>query len=175
MSFLSWLGYLHDQLTKATAVLSAIFIAMISVLYCSEVVTRYFLHTPTSWTAAVAIYLMLYTTVLMMPYLVMVEDHVSVTIGDYLPPKGAYALAVIVLITAVIVCGVSTFISAEETIRAFRRGVRTTDTLFIPKWWLLAPIVYGLGSSTIHFARQLYVKLFKNNTHAQRTEVSGAA
>jgi hypothetical protein len=60
-----------------------------------------------------------------------------------------------VLATCVVVCALSTFISAQETLRAFDRGVRTTDTLFIPKWWLLAPVVYGLGSSTLHFARRL--------------------
>lgn len=170
MSLLSQLARLHDRMTRLGAVISAIFIAAISLLYCSEVVTRYFLHTPSSWTAAVAIYLMLGTVLLMMPYLVMAEDHVSITIGNYLPPRVAHVLAVGVLATCVAVCGISTFISAEEMLRALRRGVRTTDTLFIPKWWLLAPIVYGLGSSTLHFARH-FVRLLSTKT-APSAEVS---
>jgi TRAP-type C4-dicarboxylate transport system permease small subunit len=170
MSVFSQLAKLHDLVTHIGARIAAVFIAAISLLYCSEVVTRYFLHSPSSWTAAVAIYLMLGTVLLMMPYLVMVEDHISVTIGNYLPPRAAYILAVGVLFTCVLVCGISTYISAEETLRALRRGVKTTDTLFIPKWWLLAPIVYGLGSSTLHFCRH-FLRLLSVKT-APRAEVS---
>jgi TRAP-type C4-dicarboxylate transport system permease small subunit len=155
MSIASWLARLHDRVTVGGAWLAALCIGAITLLYCSEVVTRYFLRAPSSWTAGVAVYLMLGAVLLVMPYLVMGDDHVSITVGDYLPPRTARWLALWVLATSVIVCALSAFISLEETLRAFSRGVRTTDTLFIPKWWLLAPVVYGLGSSTIHFARQL--------------------
>jgi TRAP-type C4-dicarboxylate transport system permease small subunit len=146
-------------------------IGAITLLYCGEVVARYFLRTPTSWTAAVAIYLMLGTVLLVMPYLVMREDHVSITVADYLPPRAARRLALWVLGASVVVCAISTYISAEETLRVFSGGVRTTDTLFIPKWWLLAPVVYGLGSSTVHFARQ-FARLLRSPHKAPRAEAS---
>jgi TRAP-type C4-dicarboxylate transport system permease small subunit len=171
MSPLSWLAWLHDRLTVIGAGLAALFIGAITLLYCAEVVTRYFLRAPTSWTAAVAIYLMLGTVLLVMPYLVMREDHVSITVADYLPPRTAHVLALWVLGASVVVCAISTYISAEETLRAFTRGVRTTDTLFIPKWWLLAPVVYGLGSSTVHFARQ-FARLRRSSPNAPRAETS---
>jgi TRAP-type C4-dicarboxylate transport system permease small subunit len=161
MSFLSWLARLHDRVTVVGAGIAAVLIGAITLLYCGEVVTRYFLRMPTSWTAAVAIYLMLGTVLLIMPYLVMQEDHVSITVADYLPKRVAYGLALVILAASVVVCAISTYISAEETLRAFNRGVRTTDTLFIPKWWLLAPVVYGLGGSTIYFARQ-FVRLLRS-------------
>lgn len=172
MFLLSWLAWLHDRVTVAGAGLAALLVGAISVLYCGEVVARYVLNAPSSWTAAVAIYLMLGTVLLVMPYLVMVDDHVSITIADYLSPRAGYWLAVSMLGASVAVCAVSTFISAEETLRAFTRGVRTTDTLFIPKWWLLAPVVYGLGSSTIHFARQLALRLRSPDKAAPHTESS---
>ena len=172
MSVLSWLARLHDRLTIAGAGVAALLIGGITLLYCCEVVTRYFLRAPTSWTAAVAIYLMLGTVLLIMPYLVMQEDHVSITVADYLPPRAGYRLALCMLGTSVVVCAISTFISAEETLRAFTRGARTTDTLFIPKWWLLAPVVYGLGSSTIYFARQLARLLRSPDKTAPRAESS---
>jgi TRAP-type C4-dicarboxylate transport system permease small subunit len=171
MSLLSWLAWLHDRVTVAGAQLSALAVGAIAVLYCGEVVSRYFLHAPSSWTAAVAIYLMLGTVLLAMPYLVMADDHVSITIADYLPPRAARWLALWVLATCVVVCALSTFISAQETLRAFDRGVRTTDTLFIPKWWLLAPVVYGLGSSTLHFARRLALTI-RSSSKAPGPETS---
>ena len=153
------------------AAVAALFVGAITLLYCTEVVARYFLRAPSSWTAAVAIYLMLGTVLLIMPYLVMREDHVSITVADYLPPRTAYRLALWVLGVSMVVCGISAFISAQETLRAFTRGVRTTDTLFIPKWWLLAPVVYGLGSSTVHFARQ-FTRLLRTPHKAPRAEAS---
>src|SRR5262245_31035485 len=172
MSLLSWLARLHDRVTIAGAGIAALFIGAITLLYCGEVVARYFLRAPSSWTAAVAIYLMLGTVLLIMPYLVMQEDHVSITIADYLPPRAAYLLALSMLGASVVVCAISTFISVEETVRAFTRGVRTTDTLFIPKWWLLAPVVYGLGSSTIYFARQFARLLLSPDKAPPRAETS---
>ena len=153
------------------AAIAALLIGAITLLYCCEVVTRYFLRAPTSWTAAVAIYLMLGTVLLVMPYLVMREDHVSISVADYMPPRAAHVLALWVLGASVVVCAISAYISAEETLRAFTRGVRTTDTLFIPKWWLLAPVVYGLGSSTIHFARH-FARLLRSPHQAPRAETS---
>jgi TRAP-type C4-dicarboxylate transport system permease small subunit len=172
MSISSWLAWLHDRVTMVGAAVAALLVGTITLLYCSEVVARYFLRTPSSWTAAVAIYLMLGTVLLIMPYLVMRQDHVSITIADYLPPRAGYRLALWVLGASVVVCSISTFISAQETLRAFTRGVRTTDTLFIPKWWLLSPVVYGLGSSTIHFARQFARLLRYPDKTAPRAEVS---
>src|SRR5262245_58785943 len=171
MSIASRLAGLHDRVTVLGARIAALCIGAITLLYCSEVVTRYFLRAPTSWTAAVAVYLMLGTVLLAMPHLVMQQDHVAITVADYLPPRTAYWLALLVVAVSIVVCGIATFISYQETVRAFSRGVRTTDTLFIPKWWLLAPIVYGLGSSTLHFARQL-VRLFISASPAPKAEAS---
>jgi TRAP-type C4-dicarboxylate transport system permease small subunit len=171
MSILSWLGRLHDWMTVVGAAIAALLIGAITLLYCGEVVARYFLRTPTSWTAAIAIYLMLGAVLLVMPYLVMREDHVSITIADYLPPRAAHRLALWVLGASAVVCAISTYISAEETLRAFSGGVRTTDTLFIPKWWLLAPVAYGLGSSTVHFARQ-FARRLRPPHKAPRAEAS---
>lgn len=171
MSIVSLLAGLHDRVTVIGAWIAALCIGAITLLYCSEVVTRYFLRAPTSWTAAVAVYLMLGTVLLAMPHLAMQQDHVAITVANYLPPRTAYWLALGVLAVSVIVCGIATFISYQETVRAFGRGVRTTDTLFIPKWWLLAPVVYGLGSTALHFARQL-VRLFNSSPNAPKAEVS---
>ncbi|HEX5958234.1 MAG TPA: TRAP transporter small permease [Hyphomicrobiaceae bacterium] len=174
-SILSWLAWLHDRITVLGARIAALLVGAITLLYCVEVVDRYFLHAPSSWTAAVAIYLMLGTVLLMMPYLAMGDDHVSIAVAEYLPQRPAYLLSLVALGASIVVCGLSAFISFQETLRAFERGVRTTDTLFIPKWWLLAPIVYGLGSATLHFARRLAGRLRssgKATTAASGTEAS---
>jgi len=159
MSVLTGLGRLHDFVTRMGAIAAALCLGAIGLLYFSEVLSRYFLHAPTSWTAAVSIYLMLVVTMLMLPFLTMKNDHVTVSMNEYLPGPVARGLTVAAIAAATIVCLVSTYITYEEMARAFMRGTRTTDTLFIPKWWLMAFIVYGLASTTIHFARQFWTSI----------------
>lgn len=159
MSFLTGLGRLHDLLTRAGAIASALCLGTIGVLYCSEVMSRYFLNAPTSWTAAVSIYLMLATTMLMLPFLTMTNDHIAVTLNDYLPEWAGRWLGIFAIASSAVVCLASSYIAYEEMARTYMRGIRTTDTLFIPKWWLLAFIVYGLTSTTVHFIRQLWTTL----------------
>lgn len=159
MSVLSGLGRLHDVVTRVGAVASALCLGAIGLLYCSEVLSRYFLNAPTSWTAAVSIYLMLITTMLMLPFLTMTNDHVAVTLDEYLPRWASRGLAIFAVASSAVVCLASAYIAYEEMARTFARGIRTTDTLFIPKWWLLAFVFYGLASTTIHFFRQLWTSL----------------
>lgn len=159
MSVLTGLGRLHDFVTRAGAAAAALCLGAIGLLYFSEVLSRYFLHAPTSWTAAVSIYLMLAVTMLMLPFLTMTNDHVAVSMTEHLPQPVVRALTIATIGASVIVCLASTYITYEEMARAYARGIRTTDTLFIPKWWLMALIVYGLASTTIHFARQLWTSI----------------
>jgi len=154
MSVLTGLGRLHDFVTRAGAVAAALCLGAIGLLYFSEVLSRYFFHAPTSWTAAVSIYLMLVVTMLMLPFLTMQNDHVAVSMNDYFPVAVARCLTITTIAASALVCLASTYITYEEMARTYARGIRTTDTLFIPKWWLMGFIVYGLASTTIHFARQ---------------------
>ena len=156
MSILHLLAAVHDGLTRLSAILSALCLGGIVVLYCGEVVMRYGLDSPTSWSAAVSVYLLLATVMLMMPRLTSEAEHVSASlIDDLFPAEAARMLAIAIMAVACIICAVSAYFSFSEATRAFSRGTLTTDTLYIPKWWLLALVVYGLTSSSIHFARHV--------------------
>ncbi|MCI5076587.1 TRAP transporter small permease [Oricola sp.] len=156
LSFLHALGRQHDRLTRLGAVISALCLGGIVVLYGGEIVTRHFLHSPTSWSSAVAVYLLLATVMLMLPSLTMNIDHVAVSIAEeHFTPRYAFLSAAAVLAISAAICFLSAFFSLSETMRAFTRGTLTTDTLFVPKWWLLSLVVYGLTSATIHFIRHL--------------------
>ena len=160
MQLFQLLAAVHDAVTRLTAILSALCLAGIVALYCGEVVMRYFLDRPTSWTAAVSVYLLLSTVMLMMPRLTSEAEHVSASIVDeHFSPRAAHGMALAIAATAALICGFATWFSLSEAARSWSRGVLTTDTLYIPKWWLLALVVYGLGSSTLHFLRHFLHKL----------------
>ena len=156
MTLLENVARAHDALTRLGAILSAVSLGGIVVFYCWEILTRFFLGHPTSWTAAVSVYLLLSTVMLMLPLLTMGDDHVAVSIAEErFSPGIALASRRVVLVIAVVICALSTWFVGSEAWRALSRGVQTTDTLAIPKWWLIGTIVYGLGSSTLHFLRKL--------------------
>lgn len=168
------LGRLHDKLSAFTAALSALCLGVIVTLYCFEIVMRYFLHAPTSWSSAIAVYLMLAMVTLMLPYISKMTEHITVNIiEEYFSPRCAFLNAVFINVLAVLICFLSAYFVISETSRAFSRGTLTTDTLFIPKWWLLALFVYGLSSATVHFARLLAAQIKRGDrppTHSA-TEV----
>lgn len=158
------LGRLHDGLTKFGAILSALCLGGIVVLYCGEIVTRHFLHSPTSWSSAVSVYLLLATVMLMLPYLTMNIDHVAVSIAEeHFTPRYAFLSAACVLAISAAICFLSAYFSLSEMMRALERGTRTTDTLYIPKWWLLAFVVYGLTSAMIHFIRHFFELVIRDH------------
>lgn len=167
MPVLRALARAHDALTYAGATLSTVCLGAIVVFYCTEIVTRFFLNDPTSWTAAVSVYLMLATVMLMLPLLTMGSEHVAVSIAeDRFSPRMREASAIFVLLIAVVVCGAAGYFALQEAIRSFTRGVQTTDTLAIPKWWLTATLVYGLTSSTLYFLRRLIARIAQNGAAA---------
>ena len=156
MSLLHRLAAFHDGLTRLGAILSTLCLGGIVLLYCGEVVMRYGLDSPTSWSAAVSVYLLLATVMLMMPHLTSQAEHVSASlIDDMFPAEVSRAIGIAIMIVACLVCAVAAYFSFSELARAWQRGTLTTDTLYIPKWWLLALLVYGLASSSVHFARHV--------------------
>ncbi len=155
MRIIGFLTAVHDALTRWGAYCSALCLASIVSLYGIEVVVRYWLNAPTAWSAAIAVYMLLATVMLMMPYITSHAQHVSASIIEtFMPPKVAWLVALMIAAAATIICATSAYISFSELLRSYRAGTLTTDTLYIPRWWLLSLLVYGLASSTLHFARQ---------------------
>lgn len=157
MSLLHLLARLHDGITRAGAVAAAACLGAIVCLYVYEVVTRYFLNAPTTWGTALAVYLLLALVTLMMPFLTMQGDHVSVRISsEALGPRGARIAGLAIVGVAAAITGAAAWFALDETLATHARNTLTTDALFVPKWWLLALLSYGLAGSTLHFLRQLW-------------------
>lgn len=165
MVLLRALARLHDALSRITAVLGAACLGGIVLLYGTEVVMRYWLLSPTSWTAAVAVYLMLGMVMLTAPLLTARSEHVTASVIEtIMPPRVARFVATLLALTACAVCLTAAWFALQETLRSHARGVLTTDTLYIPRWWLLSLLVYGLTSSAVHFLRHFLAGLKPTNT-----------
>lgn len=121
-----------------------------------EVVGRYMLRAPSSWapdTAAVSFALV---TFLAAPRLTQQGGHaVMSAVVDAIPVGFERWVRRTTLVIGALVCGLCAWFGAVETLRLQQQGVSMIAATPIPKWWVMAAIVYGLASMSLHFMRHL--------------------
>ncbi len=147
----------HDMLTTAGAALSVFSVAAICFSYCYEVVSRYFFDAPTSWVAAVTVYLLLASVMLMAPYVTRHRGHVTITfVLERVGADRARILTAACIALSAAVCLLSVWFTGTETVRQYVSDTTMMDSLLLtPKWALSALIVYGFLGSALYFLRQV--------------------
>jgi TRAP-type C4-dicarboxylate transport system permease small subunit len=151
----AWLRTPHDYLTDITYILSAITITLMGVIYCMEVVLRYFFNAPTRWSSETVANLMLVTIFLALPHAVRSLNHVAVTLIFDLYPTRARLFGALINVAGIVLCGFVTWLSCSENLRQFMGSIETVANFPIPKWWTSIWITYGFGSSTLWYLRLL--------------------
>lgn len=147
---------LHDALTRTTFRASAFGVLYLTLVTAGEVFGRYVLSSPSDWapdTAAVCFGLITFFAV---PYLTWKSGHASM---DFLvsaarPRVSALMLRVNYAI-GFVACAICAWIGGVEAARQMASGVMIVSVTPIPKWVVFVPMVYGLGSSALYFARHL--------------------
>lgn len=144
---------LHDYLTDIGYIAAACLLTGIGVLYCLEAFLRYALNAPTLWSVEMVTYLMLATIFLALPHVTRSGAHIAVTIVmDLYPRLGARLQRAFHALGAAL-CGTLAWIAFEESHRQYAEGVETLVNYPIPKWWVSAWIVFGLGSACLWYLR----------------------
>ena len=88
----------HDALTFWSFVAASVLLGVIFLTYCLEVVLRYLLNSPTSWSGELISYSQCASVFLVMPLLTKVGGHVAITIViDRLPARVAATVCVVSL------------------------------------------------------------------------------
>jgi len=152
---------LHDAISHVAYRLGAVGLAAMVVVFSYEVFMRYALAAPTRWASDVVAFTMLGTVFLVAPWLARTQGHVAVTIlPDLLPPRGRRWLVAAGYLTGAVVCAWAAFICAGEMGLLYRRGTMTLTSLRIPKWWLMAVMLYGLADCALHFLRAAAARVF---------------
>jgi len=147
---------LHGLITDVGYLAAALGLCAMGLLYCMEVVFRYFLNAPTRWSLEVITFLMLMVTFLAIPHAVRGGMHIAVTLlADLYPRQTSRILFVMNLIGAVL-CGFIAYISLTENVAQYQGLVETIGNIPIPKWWLSAFITYGFANSALWYLRLLF-------------------
>ena len=151
---LARLGRAHGALIAWGVQLAMVALAFIVRAYSLEVVARYAFDTPTRWTADAVSYLLLFVTFMALPQVTASGGHVAVTaLLERLPPARQRLAARAIAGVGAAVCLLPTQITLGQTLRQAQGGVTMIAAYPVPKAWISAWIVYGLGSSALHFLR----------------------
>ncbi|TFL14389.1 TRAP transporter small permease [Pusillimonas caeni] len=148
---------LHDWITRigywgAIGALGAIVVS-----YVWEVAMRYLLDSPTSWANDVVNYLLCALVFLALPEVTRARAHIAVTVlSDLAPPRVAPYLFSLINILAFASCMFAAWVSGDENIRQFVRGITTLANTPIPQWWISVFITYGFLGSALYFLRAIF-------------------
>ncbi|WP_418648968.1 TRAP transporter small permease (plasmid) [Thauera butanivorans] len=145
---------LLDVLTRAAFYLSAVLLLAITLIYCFEIVSRYFFNSPTVWSTDTVTYFLGAMTCLAIPEVARTNRHIAVTVFvDAMHGKSKEVAQRVLHLTAGVVAGGVAWIALSETLRLYKSGILTLGTIAVPKWWISAFIPLGLALLTLHYLR----------------------
>jgi len=140
-----------DFLTQAAAVLAAIGLGMIVCSYVFEVISRYIFASPTAWASDFVAYALCASAFLALPRVTKDKAHVAVTIlVDIAPKPIANTVHIAISILGFLCLSFAAWVSLQENIRQFTRGIQTLAIVPIPQWWVSSFITFGLALSACY-------------------------
>lgn len=146
---------IYDRLVNALAIAAAASLGAMAVYVSFEVVSRYFLGSPTNWTNDLAEYTMVWATFLLAPWLVRTGGHISIDIFvAAMRTKARRTVGIFVELAAAAVCAIGCWQSCITTYDVFERGLMVAKTWSVPQYLLYLPIPIGFGLMTIEFVRR---------------------
>lgn len=160
------LGHIHDTSSRWLFALAGAAIVAITVLYVFEVVMRYFLNAPTTWSGEAVQYSLAIVIFFALPDITRRNAHVAIDIvPSALPQRAAHWLERFNAALGAVSCGAAGWIVAGEAMRQFERGLLTNAASPIPRWWITAVIAIGFGSAALHFLRQFGARLRRDEAN----------
>jgi TRAP-type C4-dicarboxylate transport system permease small subunit len=147
---------LHGLITDLGYLAAAFGLVGMGLLYCMEVVARYFLNSPTRWSLEVVAYLMLTVMFLAVPHAARGGMHIAVTLLADIQPAHARRLTRVLNSIGVVLCGFVAYVSCGENVAQYLGSIETIGNLVFPKWWLSVFITYGFANSALWYARLLF-------------------
>jgi TRAP-type C4-dicarboxylate transport system permease small subunit len=126
--------------------------------YVFEVVMRYFLNAPTSWSSDVIQWFLAVMIMLALPEVTRVNGHIVISFFlEKLKPALRRRLGRVIALAGCAMCMITAWICWQETIRQYDRSIETLWSHPIPKWWISAVIPFGFLLSGLQMLRSIFV------------------
>jgi C4-dicarboxylate transporter DctQ subunit len=146
---------IHEGITQVGFYAAGVGLSAMCGLYCMEVVLRYFLNAPTTWSTDVITFLLLFSTFAAIPYAVKSAMHVAVTLLIDTYKGSAPYLGAFINIVGIVLCGFVGYIAYLSALQQYTGNIETSGSLMVSKWFLTAFIAYGFINSALWHLRLL--------------------
>jgi TRAP-type C4-dicarboxylate transport system permease small subunit len=136
------------------AILASLGLISIVGSYVYEVVTRYFFNSPTAWASDYVAYALAASVFLALPKVTKDGGHVAVNIlVELLPQRVARIVHTIVNTIGFLCLSLAAWISFQENLRQYTKGIETLAIVPVPQWWISGFITFGLLLSAFYMLR----------------------
>lgn len=146
---------LHDGATDAGYVIGGIGLGSMAVIYCYEVLTRYFLGFATDWANDTFSNVLCVTLFAMVPHATRQGQHIAISLMVEIFPSLDRGLRMFTGVLGFAMCLFAAWMSYEENVRQIVLEIVTEQNRPIPKWWMSVFITYGFLGSAFYFLRGL--------------------
>lgn len=156
MNPISGLCRLHDGLTDAGYVIGTVGLGSMAVIYCYEVLTRYFLGVATDWANDTFSNVLCVTIFAMVPHATRRGAHIAISLVVEIVPSTEKALKIFTGVLGFAMCLFAAWMSLEQNIDQIEMEIVTEQNQPIPKWWMSVFITYGFVGAAFYFLRSLF-------------------
>ena len=144
-----------DKVTNGLAVIAAVFIVLMTVIECYEIIARYFLRRPPIWGVEFCEYMLFLLAFLGTTWVLKGKSHISVTIVlERMRPRTQTCCHLLSSFAGIVICLVIVWFSVKTSWQCYVTGVKVVKTLSQPKWIFLSFISLGYLLMAIEFFRQ---------------------
>jgi len=148
---------LFDRIIDLLASLAGGLILFMMLSICIDVVLRYFLNRPLTWGVEISEYILLWSTLLSVAWVLKIEGHVKIDlVVNRLNPRNQCLVNTITSILGAITCLVLLWYGTKVSWEFFERGTITNTILELPSAPLFAIIPIGSFLLFIQFVRRSY-------------------
>ena len=146
-----------DLVTRLSTYASGMALLLITSSYVFEVIMRYFLDAPTSWSSDVIQWFFAAMIMLALPEVTRTNSHIVISFFlEKLKPRSRLNLGRILASVGFAMCMLTAWICLQETLRQYDRSIETLWSHPIPKWWISAFIPFGFGLSGLQMLRSVF-------------------
>lgn len=146
---------LHDGASDAGYAVGTIGLAALAVIYCYEVLTRYFLGVATDWANDMFSNILCVTIFAMVPHATRRGQHIAISLLAEIKPSLGPGLRGFASFVGFIVCLLAAWMSYQENVRQIVEQIVTPQNHPIPQWWMSVWITFGFAGASFYFLRQL--------------------
>ncbi len=156
MFLIRWLCRIHDALSDAGYIVGTTGLFALVVIYCYEVLTRYFLGLASDWANDTFANVLCVTIFAIVPHATRRGLHISVSLLADTVSRLRRPLGVVTAVVGFAACLFVAWMSLETNIRQVVLEIVTEQNRPMPKIYMSGFITFGFFLSALYFARSLF-------------------